>query len=228
MQAASCQHCSTSAAVGAARPPSVRHDWPNHLLRPQLQQHGASLETASALHARRLSGSTASTSGACRAHGCQRRRAALRAVGDNSTGDSAEEFIELTYSTEVMPPGGPSSASLMPCHQSVTGMAARYQPVSTCMVDAFMRQRCNCQRRMLGRPSHSCTPELVSLLADVVAEDAGEDDEEEEEEEEEFEEDDTPDDWWSYWQDPPDDVLDDGHEKPLRMSAKEKVRRKLP
>ncbi len=69
--------------------------------------------------------------------------------------------------------------------------------------------------------------EIRSLCTDVVTEDdAGEDDEFEGEEE--FEEDETPDDWWSYWQDPPDDVLDDSHEKPLRVTAKEKVRARLP
>ena len=54
--------------------------------------------------------------------------------------------------------------------------------------------------------------------------DAGVDDDEEgEDDEEDEDDDDEPEDWWTYWQDPPDDVPDDSHETPLRMTAKEKV-----
>ena len=63
------------------------------------------------------------------------------------------------------------------------------------------------------------------MRPDIVADEAAVDDDEEGEDDDDEEEgDDEPEDWWTYWQDPPDDVPDDGHEKPLRMTAKEKVR----
>ncbi len=63
------------------------------------------------------------------------------------------------------------------------------------------------------------------MRPDVITDEgAFDDDEEGEDDEEEDEGDDEPEDWWTYWQDPPDEVPDDSHEKPLRMTAKEKVR----
>ncbi len=111
MNAALCRHCKVSASIATTPPPSSLHDRPDRTLRPRLQQHGALLEAASALHARRLSGSCASTSSTYRPQDhCQRRRSVWRAMGDKGGGDSADDVIELTYSAEVMPPGGALSS----------------------------------------------------------------------------------------------------------------------
>ena len=66
---------------------------------------------------------------------------------------------------------------------------------------------------------------LVSLLClDVIVDGAAVDDDEDEVDDDDEDEGDAPDNWWTYWQDPPDNALDDSHEQPLRMTAKEKVR----
>ena len=63
---------------------------------------------------------------------------------------------------------------------------------------------------------------LMCSCSDVITDDGAMDEDDGEDELEE-DGDDEPEDWWSYWQDPSDDAPDDGHEKPLRMTAKEKV-----
>ena len=65
------------------------------------------------------------------------------------------------------------------------------------------------------------------MRPDVITDEGAVDDDEEDGEEDD-EGDDEPEDWWTYWQDPPDDVPDDSHEKPLRMTAKEKVGARRP
>ncbi len=78
-------------------------------MRPTIPQRGGGWNAALAMQARRLSGSTASTSSACRHDFANRRRPARHAVGENG-----EDFIELTYSAEVMPPGGAEWCSCRP------------------------------------------------------------------------------------------------------------------
>ncbi len=59
---------------------------------------------------------------------------------------------------------------------------------------------------------------------DIISDEGGfDDDEEGEDDDDDDEGDGEPEDWWTYWQDPPDEVPDDSHEKPLRMTAKEKA-----
>ena len=79
-------------------------------MRPVIPQRGVTWNATLAMQARRLSGSTASTSSASRHGGPHRRRPAWRAVGENG-----EDFIELTYSAEVMPPEGAEYSFFRPC-----------------------------------------------------------------------------------------------------------------
>ena len=103
------------------------------------------------------------------------------------------------------------------------------QPVEERLATA-LQMPCSASRRLgctkLARSQRSVTTKNGSLRTDVATEEDDIEDDEFEGEEE-FDEDETPDDWWSYWQDPPDDVLDDSHEKPLRVTAKEKVTARL-
>ena len=96
-------------------------------MRPVIPQRGGSWTAALAMQARRLSGSAASTSSACRHSSAHRQRPAQRAVGENG-----EDFIELTYSAEVMPPGGAQLCWYRPCHlkASQAGTTPNFGPPS--------------------------------------------------------------------------------------------------
>ena len=107
MQAALCQSGGTTARMGT--PPGNVADCPSTLVHPRLQQRRGAWDAVSALRARRLSGSTASTSGGC-SYGHAHRRPVLWCA----VGDSGEDVVELTYSAEVMPPGGATVCSREP------------------------------------------------------------------------------------------------------------------